>query len=201
MKKSLLLSATSVAGAAALVGGMTIAAFNDTETASFPSPVVAGSLELDQKGLTMPLLVDNMKPGDHADFTIKLENEGTLPGVLYGMLAEVKGIEDGCEVRDGLIDLERVEAQVDGDCGNVFSGGDLEQYLEYEFVLPGGQVVPATETAEVGLGGLDGSTEGSYVLRVRFRNDPMADKWVVQQQNDAQGDGAVITLKFALVQS
>jgi predicted ribosomally synthesized peptide with SipW-like signal peptide len=202
MKKSLLLSVVSVAGAAALVGGMTLASFNDTEASEFPSLVAAGTIELDQQGVTSPLWVTNMKPGDVAEFTINLQNEGSLNGDLFARIARVTGIEDGCDVRDGWIDPERVESVVDNNCGDLTSGGDLAKYLSYEVVLPDGTVVPLPVVAEIPLGALASHLSADYILRVKFNDtglDP--DRWSIAQQNDAQGDGATIQLQFSLVQS
>lgn len=198
MKKSLLLSAVSVAGAAALVGGMTIAAFNDTEVQQFPAAVAAGTLELDQQGITSPAWVNNMKPGDVADFTIDLENEGTLDGNLFAAINVVRGFEDGCDVADGMWDPARVESVVDPDCWNVFGEGDLTQYLDLSIITPGGDEYALTGSTEVDLGALAASSAGDYTLRVVFRDIPLADMWVIDPQNAAQGDRASVQLKFAL---
>ena len=198
MKKTLLLSAASVAGAAALVGGMTIAAFNDTEVQQWPAAVAAGTLELDQQGITQPAWVTNMKPGDVADFTIDLQNEGTLDGHLYAALNNVVGFEDGCDVRDGMFDPARVESMVDSNCWDRMSGGDLVQYLDIAVVTPSGDVYPIVGSAEVDLGALPADTADDYILRVTFHDPGAGDKWVIDPQNAAQGDGATIQLKFAL---
>lgn len=199
MKKTLLLSAVSVAGAAALVGGMTFAAFNDTELAKYPSAVAAGTLELDQEGVTEPAWVLNMSPGQTAEFAIDLENEGTLDGTLYAKIHSITGHEDGCDVADGMWDPERVESVVDMDCWNVWSPGDLVEYLDIVLVAPDATEVDLTTGAEVNLGALAAHGDGTYMLKVTFRDAPLADKWVIDQQNKAQGDSACIQLKFALV--
>lgn len=200
MKKSLLLSAVSVAGAAALVGSMTFAAFNDTEISQYPSAVAAGTIELDQVGITEPMWVKNMTPGQTAEFVITLENEGTLAGDLFGKVYSIRGTEDGCDVAQGMWDPARVESVVDHDCWNVMSGGDLLEYLDIVLVTPDDTEVPLSIGGdEIALGALGPLDQGDYVLKVTFRDEPLADKWVIDPQNKAQGDGACIQLQFALV--
>lgn len=207
MKKTLLLSAASVAGAAALVGSMAFAAFNDYEDVRGPS-VAAGTIELDQWGdpTLWPLTVSNMAPGESVSFPVTLENEGSLDGTLYGKVDSIVGKEDGCDVDDldpgQWQDPARVEAMVDPDCANLWSGGDLAKYLTIELTGPG----IATPVDLMGAGaneflltGLAAHATATYTVTVTFVNEPLADVYTIAQQNDAQGDGVSITLKFALV--
>ncbi len=206
MNRTLLISAGSIAGAAALVGGMTFASFNDTQVSMLPSVVSAGTLQLNQEGLTDPIQFKDMKPGDVANFTIDLRNAGTLAGNLYAKVNSVVGFEDGCDVKPGSISDALTETQVerivDTNCMNLLSGGDLTKYLSYSMVDGDGEHQMAADgSGNVDLGALAAKATGSYTLRVKFANEAMADGFTVQQQNDAQGDGAALTLKFALVQS
>lgn len=209
MKKTLLLSAVSVAGAAALVGSMTLAAFNDYEDVAGPH-VAAGTIELDQYGdpAMWPLTISNMAPGDTFEFPVVLENEGSLDGHLYGRVESIHGIEDGCDVRDldwgQWHDPARVESVVDPDCSNLWSGGDLLKYLKVELIVPGDPTPIDLMDAGDGeflVNALAAHAKTTYTVRVTFENEPLAlaDIYEVAQQNDAQGDGACITLKFALV--
>jgi predicted ribosomally synthesized peptide with SipW-like signal peptide len=207
MKKTLLLSAASVAGAAALVASMTFAAFNDYEDVAGPS-IAAGTIELDQWGdpAPWPITISNMAPGDSVSFPVKLENEGTLNGTLYGKVDSIIGIEDGCDVRDldpgQWYDPALVEAVVDPDCGNPWSQGDLMKYLTVELTGPG--IAAPIDLMNAGpkeflLTGLKAHATATYWVTVTFVNEALPDVYTIAQQNDAQGDGVCITLKFALV--
>lgn len=207
MKKTLLLSAVSVAGAAALVGSMTFAAFNDYEDVAGPH-VAAGTIELDQWGneAPWPLTISNMVPGDEVSFPVVLENEGTLDGTLYGKVDSIIGKEDGCDVRDldpwQMGDPARVEGVVDPDCGNLWSGGDLVQYLTIELSGPG--IAEPIDLMNAGsndflLTTLAAHTHTEYTVTVTFVDEPLPDVYTIAHQNDAQGDGVCITLKFAIV--
>ena len=207
MKKTLLLSAVSVAGAAALVGSMTFAAFNDYEDVAGPR-VAAGTIELDQWGneAPWPLTIGNMVPGDTVSFPVVLENEGSLDGTLYGMVDSIVGKEDGCDVRDldpwQMGDPARVEGVVDPDCSNPWSGGDLMKYLTIELTGPG--IAAPIDLMNAGpneflLTTLAAHTHTEYTVTVTFVDEPLPDVYTIAQQNDAQGDGVCITLKFAIV--
>lgn len=207
MKKTLLLSAVSVAGAAALVGSMTFAAFNDYEDVAGPH-VAAGTIELDQWGneAPWPLTISNMVPGDTVSFPVVLENEGTLDGTLYGKVDSIIGKEDGCDVRDldpwQMGDPARVESVVDPDCSNPWSGGDLMKYLTIELTGPG--IAAPIDLMDAGpneflLTTLAAHTHTEYTVTVTFVDEPLPDVYTIAQQNDAQGDGVCITLKFAIV--
>jgi len=207
MKKTLLLSAVSVAGAAALVGSMTFAAFNDYEDVTGPH-VAAGTIELDQWGneAPWPLTVSNMVPGDTVSFPVVLENEGTLDGTLYGKVDSIVGKEDGCDVRDldpwQMSDPARVEGVVDPNCSNLWSGGDLMKYLTIELTGPG--IAAPIDLMNAGpneflLTQLAAHTHTEYTVTVTFVDEPLPDVYTIAQQNDAQGDGVCITLKFAIV--
>ena len=207
MKKTLLLSAVSVAGAAALVGSMTFAAFNDYEDVAGPH-VAAGTIELDQWGdpAFWPLTLTNMVPGDSLSFPVVLENEGTLDGTLYGKVQSIVGMEDGCDVRDldpwQMGDPARVESVVDPDCSNPWSGGDLTKYLTIELTGPG--IMAPIDLMNAGpneflLTQLAAHTHSEYTVTVTFADAPLPDVYTIAQQNDAQGDSVSITLKFAIV--
>lgn len=207
MKKTLLLSAVSVAGAAALVGSMTFAAFNDYEDVAGPH-VAAGTIELDQWGdpAFWPLTLNNMVPGDSLSFPVVLENEGTLDGTLYGKVQSIVGMEDGCDVRDldpwQMGDPARVESVVDPDCSNPWSGGDLTKYLTIELTGPG--IAAPIDLMNAGpneflLTQLAAHTHTEYTVTVTFVDEPLPDVYTIAQQNDAQGDSVCITLKFAIV--
>ena len=207
MKKTLLLSAVSVAGAAALVGSMTFAAFNDYEDVAGPH-VAAGTIELDQWGdpAFWPLTLTNMVPGDSLSFPVILENEGTLDGTLYGKVQSIVGMEDGCDVRDldpwQMGDPARVESVVDPDCSNPWSGGDLMKYLTIELTGPG--IAAPIDLMNAGpneflLTQLAAHTHTEYTVTVTFVDEPLPDVYTIAQQNDAQGDSVCITLKFAIV--
>lgn len=207
MKKTLLLSAASVAGAAALVASMTFAAFNDYEDVAGPS-IAAGTIELDQWGdpAPWPITISNMAPGDSVSFPVKLENEGTLNGTLYGKVDSIIGIEDGCDVRDldpgQWYDPALVEAVVDPDCGNPWSQGDLMKYLTVELTGPG--IAAPIDLMNAGpneflLTGLKAHATATYWVTVTFVNEALPDVYTIAQQNDAQGDGVSIALRFAIV--
>ncbi len=207
MRKTLLLSAISVAGAAALVGTMTFAAFNDYEDVAGPH-VAAGTIELDQWGNPsfLPITMTNMAPGDSVSFPVVLENEGTLDGTLYGKVQSIIGQEDGCDVRDldpmQWTDPARVESVVDPDCTNPWSGGDLMKYLTIELTGPG--IAAPVDLANAGpneflLTQLAAHSHAEYTVTVTFVDEPLPDVYTIAQQNDAQGDSVCITLKFAIV--
>lgn len=207
MKKTLLLSAVSVAGAAALVGSMTFAAFNDYEDVAGPH-VAAGTIELDQWGdpAMWPVTISNMVPGDTVTFPVTLENEGTLDGTLYGKVQSIMGKEDGCDVRDvdpgQWVDPARVESVVDPDCSNLFSGGDLTKYLTVELTGPG--IAAPVDLMNAGpneflLTQLAAHAHTQYTVTVTFEDEDLPDVYTIAQQNDAQGDSVCITLKFAIV--
>ncbi|GEN79045.1 TasA family protein [Actinotalea fermentans] len=208
MKKTLLLSAVSVAGAAALVGSMTFAAFNDYEDVAGPR-VAAGTIELDQWGTQMPfpVTVSNMAPGDVVDIPVVLENEGTLPGHLYGKVDSLVGTEDGCDVRDldgfQIFDPARVERATGDDCDNLWSPGDLMEYLTIELLVPGGDPIDLANAGpdDFLVAPMAAHAIQHYTVRVTFENTPLVgdDVYTIDPQNKAQGDGATINLKFALV--
>lgn len=210
MKKTLLLSAVSVAGAAALVGSMTFAAFNDYEDVLGPN-VAAGTIELDQWGTQVPwpIMVSNLAPGDSITFPVVLENEGTLDGTLYGKVQSIIGHEDGCDVNDldpwQFGDPARVEGVVDPNCALPSgSEGDLVKYLSIELTGPG--IASPIDLMSAGpneflLTDLAARTHTEYTVTVTFDDvdQPLADVYTISHQNDAQGDSVLITLKFAIV--
>lgn len=186
---------------------MTLAAFNDIEDVTGPT-VAAGTIELDQMGdpALWPLVVGNMAPGDSVSFPVVLENEGTLDGTLYGKVQSIVGWEDGCDVRDldpgQWIDPARVESVVDPDCGNPFSGGDLVKYLSIELTGPG--IAAPVDLMNAGpneflLTGLAAHANAEYTVTVTFADEDLPDVYTIAQQNDAQGDGVSIALRFAIV--
>ncbi len=85
--------------------------------------------------------------------------------------------------------------------GTPSSEGDLVKYLTFSIKTPSGAVKTLPASGEVRLGALMAEESGDYVVRVKFDDTGLDTKWEVDQQNDAQGDGASITLQFALVQS
>lgn len=91
MRKRIVVSMLVIALAAALLGGAAFAWFTDEEkvTANF----TAGTLDLAAPVATS-LEVTNMAPGDHQDWTVTIENAGTLD--MYYRLFFEGGISGGC---------------------------------------------------------------------------------------------------------
>jgi predicted ribosomally synthesized peptide with SipW-like signal peptide len=205
MKKSLLLSAFSVAGAAALVGGMTYASFNDYEDVDLPT-VAAGTLELDLDGpITSSVdIPSDWEPGETLDLTIPLENTGTIDGHVWVQVLGFYGIEDGCQVVPG----HSVENGIDTDCWNLFSGGDLAQYLDLSMADGWGTAFGDLDLSgdPLDLGPLPAGSGSDFVLHLTFANvDAYDDDGNLKifdhsSQNDAQGDKVKVFLKFGLTQ-
>ncbi|MDD4659004.1 MAG: TasA family protein [Eubacteriales bacterium] len=75
MRKRVVVSMLVIALAAALLGGAAFAWFTDSDSAA--ANFTAGTIKLG-KPVATGLEVTNMAPGDHQDWTVTIQNDGTL---------------------------------------------------------------------------------------------------------------------------
>jgi predicted ribosomally synthesized peptide with SipW-like signal peptide len=125
MKRSILMSLLVIGAVAAIIGGATLAVFNDTET-STGNTLTAGTLDLNVDGQDDPnvatLTVSDMKPCDDTGYhKWVVKNAGTLPGKLSVSFSPIVNDDNNC--------TEPESAVPDTTCGPT-GGGELGQYLK-----------------------------------------------------------------------
>jgi predicted ribosomally synthesized peptide with SipW-like signal peptide len=206
MKRSILMSLLVIGAVAAVIGGATLAVFNDTET-STGNTFAGGTLDLEYDingGEWMngddgvAITVDNMKPSDKGEVTMSFHNAGSLDGDLTVTLNNVVDLDNGqnepeLAAGDDSSSVGELSSQLgivvwidDGD--NLLEEGETALYDGKLDAIPGGEL-------EVDMGVLEPSVP-KYLAIAWHLQDEEGDL-----NNLVQSDSVSFDLTFDLVQS
>ena len=158
--KKILFSILVIGAIGAVVAGVTIAYFSDTET-SQDNTFGAGTLDLTVDGNDDPNIfhfdVQNVAPGDHGEYTWVPKNyNGTLDGKISLEIGAIRNNDNGCtEPETNLGDYS---------CGS--AGGELGENLEVRLVRTDGAGNELNLITKTGLGAACGGscTDGWVTL-------------------------------------
>ncbi|GAA3246429.1 hypothetical protein GCM10017691_54510 [Pseudonocardia petroleophila] len=170
----------AVAAAAIALGAGTYAAFSDTEQAP-NATFAAGTLNLTVGAPTpaTPVVISNLKPGDLQNFSIEVDNTGTVDGNLTASYT-VSGTENGCA---------EPETDAERPCDD---GSELLEQLIFVYQGSDAGPVTAAQNTSIPLGALP-AVDAPKTINFGVRLPASAT-------NEVMTDTATLSITFTLTQ-